>query len=98
MMKNVTRHFYSVRTKARCRRYNRLALEDLLIYPFTGCSSVWLECLVWNQEVVGSSPTTLIGLRFHLIGLCVDVVCTCIRVQETDIMTKVLIVVSLYEG
>lgn len=69
-MKNVTRHFYSVRTKARCRRYNRLALEDLLIYPFTGCSSVWLECLLWKQEATGSSPVTLIGLEIHLIGFC----------------------------
>ena len=25
---------------------------------FTGCSSVWLERLVWDQEVVGSSPVT----------------------------------------
>ncbi len=23
-----------------------------------GCSSVWPECLVWNQDVAGSNPVT----------------------------------------
>ena len=24
----------------------------------TGCGSVWLECLIWDQEVAGSNPVT----------------------------------------
>ena len=27
----------------------------------TGCGSVWLERLVWDQEVAGSSPVTPIA-------------------------------------
>jgi hypothetical protein len=29
----------------------------------TGCSSAWLERLVWGQEVVGSNPVTPTALR-----------------------------------
>ena len=27
---------------------------------FTGCGSIWLEHSVWDREVAGSSPVTLI--------------------------------------
>ncbi len=27
-------------------------------YPLTGCGSVWLEYLVWDQGVAGSNPVT----------------------------------------
>ena len=32
----------------------------------TGCSSVWLECRVWDAEVVGSSPTTPTAIHEEL--------------------------------
>ena len=36
----------------------------------TGCGSVWLERLVWDQEVAGSNPVTpiLINMREWLSG------------------------------
>ena len=39
------------------RLYHAVTLPD---YTFSksGCSSAWLECLLWEQEVAGSNPAT----------------------------------------
>ncbi len=41
-----------------------LALRNLRnreVDKAAGCGSVWLECLIWDQEVAGSNPVTPIG-------------------------------------
>ena len=34
------------------------------LFLISGCSSVWLERLIWVQEAAGSSPVTPIVLKF----------------------------------
>ncbi len=34
-----------------------------------GCGSVWLECLIWDQEVAGSNPVTPTDYHMHYAGV-----------------------------
>ena len=38
--------------------------------PLTECSVVWLAHLIWDQEIVGSNPTTPIYIRNNSMGDC----------------------------
>ena len=37
-----------------------------MIQDKPGCGSVWLECLIWDQEVAGSNPVTPICDNSHI--------------------------------
>ena len=38
--------------------YNNSCVTDKELSQVAGCSSAWLERLVWDQEVAGSNPVT----------------------------------------
>ena len=38
--------------------YNNSCVTNKGLKQATGCSSAWLERLVWDQEVAGSNPVT----------------------------------------
>ena len=38
--------------------YNNTCVTNKGLKQATGCSSAWLERLVWDQEVAGSNPVT----------------------------------------
>ena len=44
-------------------------VKTLIDSLMPGCSSVWYECLVWDQEAAGSSPVIRTSDRKHCNSL-----------------------------
>ncbi len=40
------------------RRISAVYIKSLTAPYITRCNSVWLECLLWEQDAAGSSPVT----------------------------------------
>ena len=64
--KNLHKKIEKIVDIRKCLLYNiNRVTEECIFSAGSGCGSVWLECLIWDQDVAGSNPVTPICRLFE---------------------------------